>query len=52
MTATVICKNPDCNYWSRERTVRLQHLGQGVYISTANLACHCGHTLVTVKVEK
>lgn len=41
LTTTVRCTTPDCPYVDQERTVRAQHLGQGVYL-LGELVCACG----------
>jgi hypothetical protein len=40
-TQTWTCENPRCRYVGKKRTVRLQHLGAGLYLR-ANVICFCG----------
>lgn len=40
-TQTWICENPRCKYAGVKRTVRMAHLGQGLYLMGA-IRCQCG----------
>lgn len=40
----VVCHNPDCVYFERVRSVRMPHLGQGVF-ARPSIVCECNPTI-------
>ena len=39
-----VCHNPDCVYFNQVRTVRMTHLGQGLY-TRPPVVCECNPTV-------